>query len=271
MQHKPTRSPPPRHRADSATPRHGLARVLNRLGLCSRSQAQALVRAGRVRVNGRVVRDPEQPADAARDRIELDDAGVDAAPKVYLMLNKPRGYVTTARDEQGRETVYTLLQNIQIPEASARWLAPVGRLDKASEGLLLFSNDSAWAARLTDPVTHLDKTYHVQIDALPGARLLRRLRQGSEDGGELLAAKSARELRRGEKNAWLEIVLDEGRNRHIRRLLAAFDVAVLRLVRVAVGPLALGELAKGQCRALNDAEVAALRDAAGMRAGAAPR
>jgi 23S rRNA pseudouridine2605 synthase len=237
-------------RSNAAT-RHGLARVLSKLGVCSRTQAQALVVAGRVRVDGRIVRNPEAPTDVRHVRITVDGVTVGAAEKVYLMLNKPRGHVTTASDERGRDTVYALLRDANLP-----WLAPVGRLDKASEGLLLFTNDSAWAARLTDPASHLDKTYHVQIDALPDLLLMQRLRAGIEDAGEHLAAKSVRELRRGEKNAWLEIVLDEGRNRQIRRLLAAFDIEVLRLVRVAIGSLALGDLAKGEWRALSAAEVA---------------
>ena len=139
------------------------------------------------------------------------------------------------------------------------WLAPVGRLDKASEGLLLFSNDSVWAARLTDPASHLDKTYHVQIDTLADAELLARLREGIVDAGETLALKSVRELRRGEKNSWLEIVLDEGRNRQIRRVLAAFGIGVLRLVRVAIGPIALGTLAKGEWRELSAEELQLIR------------
>ena len=208
-----------------------------------------MVRTGRVRVNGRIVRDPEAPTAAHVDRITLDDATVVAVEKIYVALNKPRGYVTTASDEHGRDTVYTLLQDGKFP-----WLAPVGRLDKASEGLLLFSNDSDWAARLTDPASHLDKTYHVQINAMPDEQLLHRLRDGIDATGTRLAAKSVRELRRGDKNAWLEIVLDEGRNRQIRRLLAALDIDVLRLLRVAIGPLLLGDLAKGQWRRLSAAE-----------------
>ena len=245
------------------SPRHGLARVLSKLGLCSRTQGEALVRAGRVRVNGRVVRDAQSPTSLEHDRISIDDAPVAAQEKVYIALNKPRGYVTTASDERGRDTVYTLLQSGDGAPVDARWLAPVGRLDKASEGLLLFSNDSVWAARLTDPASHLDKTYHVQIDALADAALLARLREGVIEHGERLALKSVRELRRGEKNSWLEIVLDEGRNRQIRRVLAAFDIGVLRLVRVAIGDLQLGELAKGQWRVLTADEVAQLapRDA----------
>ena len=227
--------------------------MLSKLGICSRAQAQALVRAGRVRVNGKTVLDPESPTDAGSDRLELDGEAVAAVEKVYIALNKPRGYVTTANDEHGRDTVYTLLQGRSLP-----WLAPVGRLDKASEGLLLFTNDSGWAARLSDPQSHLDKAYHVQIDALPDVDLFDRLRAGIDNDGEKLAAKSVRELRRGQKNAWLEIVLDEGRNRQIRRLLGAFDIEVLRLVRVAIGPLELGDLAKGKWRMLSSAEVARL-------------
>jgi 23S rRNA pseudouridine2605 synthase len=227
--------------------------VLSKLGVCSRTQAEVLVRAGRVHVDGRVVRDPETPTDALHVRITVDGAEIAAVEKIYLMLNKPRGYVTTASDERGRETVYSLLQDGQFP-----WIAPVGRLDKASEGLLLFSNDSAWAARLTDPQAHLDKTYHVQIDALPEADLLQRLCKGTDDDGERLAAKSVRELRRGEKNAWLEVVLDEGRNRQIRRLLAAFDIDVLRLVRIAIGSLLLGDLPKGKWRILSSESAASV-------------
>jgi 23S rRNA pseudouridine2605 synthase len=245
-----------RHRT---SPGHGLARVLSKLGICSRTQAQVLVRAGRVRVNDRIVVDPESPTDAQRDRIDVDGAAVAAAVKVYLMLNKPRGYVTTASDEHSRDTVYTLLRDGNSLGSDLGWIAPVGRLDKASEGLLLFTNDSAWAARLTDPTSHLHKTYHVQIDTLPDDDLPDRLRAGIDDDGERLSAKSVRELRRGEKNAWLEIVLDEGRNRQIRRLLAAFDITVLRLIRVAIGPLALGDLAKGTWRVLADDEIAAMR------------
>ena len=208
------------------------------------------MRAGRVRVNGRLQCDPEAPTDAGADEIAVDGQRVATAEKIYRVLNKPRGYVTTASDERGRETVYSLL-----PRTDGQWLAPVGRLDKASEGLLLFTNDSAWAARLTDPATHVDKTYHVQIDALPDAELLQRLRGGMNVAGETLALKSVHELRRGEKNAWLEIVLDEGRNRQIRRLLAAAGIGVLRLVRVAIGGVSLGSLGKGESRSLTADEI----------------
>ncbi len=143
------------------------------------------------------------------------------------------------------------------------WLAPVGRLDKASEGLLLFSNDPPWAARITDPTTGPEKTYHVQVNRLPDAALLANLERGAVVEGELLTAKTVRCLRTGERHAWLEIVLDEGRNRQIRRLLAAFEVSVLRLVRIAIGSLQLRELPKGGWRELTNQEIESLaRDGA---------
>ena len=236
-----------------APPRFGLARVISKLGVCSRSQAEKAVREGRVSVDGRIVLDPERPADAERQRICLDGATVVAAKRIYVALNKPRGVVVTAADERGRDTIYELLATSGLP-----WLGPVGRLDKASEGLLLLSNDSVWAAGLTDPRYHVDKTYHVQIDAIPAQALLDHLLHGIEDQGEHLVAKRVSLLRSGEKNAWLEVVLDEGRNRHIRRLLNAHGINVLRLIRVAIGDLALRGLGKGQWRYLNDAEVANL-------------
>jgi 23S rRNA pseudouridine2605 synthase len=171
------------------------------------------------------------------------------------MLNKPRGLVTTTCDERGRETVYRCLAAF---DASLPWVCPVGRLDKASEGLLLFTNDTRWAARITDPDTHLDKTYHVQVNCLADDRLLERMLEGVTEAGELLKAKAARLLRHGTRNSWIEIVLDEGKNRHIRRMLETLGVEVLRLVRVAIGPLELGELEKGAVRHLTEDERNAL-------------
>jgi len=247
-----SRPPPRRATTSTAGVRHGLARVISKRGYCSRSQAAELVRAGRVQLNDRLERDPEAPT-RSDDRIRIDGSDIAAAAPVWLMLNKPRGYVTTASDERGRDTVYALIETAGLP-----WLAPVGRLDKASEGLLLFTNDSAAAARLTAPESHVDKSYHVQINRVPDAVLLTRLRDGVDDAGERLAAKSVSVLRAGEKNAWLQIVLDEGRNRQIRRLLAAHGIEVLRLLRVAIGGLQLGDLPKGGWRVLSAADLAKL-------------
>ena len=250
---RPSRPAAPRNpstRSPGASPRYGLARVLSKAGVCSRTEAAHWIREGRVRVDGRVVHDPEYPLHDGMRRVQVEGLDAAAPPsRHYLMLNKPRGLVTTTRDEQGRDTVYRCLEGAGLP-----WLAPVGRLDKASEGLLLFSNDPHWAAAILDPASGPDKTYHVQIDRLPDAALLAALHEGVSDAGERLRAKSVVLLRSGARNAWLEIVLDEGRNRQIRRLLDAFDVGVLRLVRVAIGGLSLGELGKGQWRALEAAE-----------------
>lgn len=219
------------------------------MGYCSRSQAAVLIRAGRVQLQGKTERDPEAPVRLGCDRIEVDDHAIEPHKKIYLIMNKPRGLVTTAADEKGRETVYSALAE-PLP-----WVSPVGRLDKASEGLLLLTNDSEWAACVAAPETHLEKTYHVQIGTVADDNLTATLEKGvrTEDGS-ILHARRARLLRSGEKNSWLEIVLAEGKNRQIRRMLAGLGVEVLRLVRVAIGPLQLGKLAKGAYRELSAEE-----------------
>lgn len=239
-----------------------------------------MVRAGRVSVNGTPVREPSFRVDPARDRIAVGGRRVGATVRVYLALNKPRGMVTTRSDPRGRPTVYECLHDQTLP-----FVSPVGRLDQASEGLLLFTNDTRWAATLLDPESHVDKVYHVQIDRVADAELVARMQQGVEvpitprptakgsdylrgeaaaiSEREVLRAKHVRLLRSGGKNSWLEVVLDEGRNRQIRRLLEGLGVAVLRLVRVAIGPLALGDLPKGGVRQLTPDERDALVAAAG--------
>jgi 23S rRNA pseudouridine2605 synthase len=193
-----------------------------------------------------------------RDQIEVDGSPLPDAAAIYLMMNKPRGVVTTASDEKERETVYDLL------EPGLPWVGPVGRLDKASEGLLLLTNDSEWAAKITDPATHLEKKYHLQVNCVANATLLARISEDSADepsgvqSRQDLRAKAARLLRHGDKNSWLEITLDEGKNRQIRRLFEALEIQVLRLVRVSIGPLQLGELKKGSTRPLTSEEKKAL-------------
>jgi 23S rRNA pseudouridine2605 synthase len=229
--------------------RTGLARALSKLGFCSRSQAFTLILAGRVRLNGSRVRDPEKPVRLGKDSIEVDGNRVGPAGKIYLMLNKPRGLVTTRQDEKGRKTIYSLLPDHQD------WLAPVGRLDMASEGLLLLTNDSAWSARIASPEGHIDKTYHVQIDAVADLKLVDRLSDGVRTAaGDFLAVRRAAILRLGKQNSWVEIVLDEGKNRHIRRMLLELGIEVMRLVRVAIGTVKLGDLPKGKTRPLTHEE-----------------
>jgi 23S rRNA pseudouridine2605 synthase len=226
----------------------GLARALSKMGYCSRSQAAELVRADRVTLNGCSVRDPETPVRLGLDRVRVDGSDVEDRPKIYLMMNKPRGVVTTASDEKGRATVYDLL------DPGNQWISPVGRLDKASEGLLLLTNDSKWAARIMDPASHLAKRYHVHVDRVAGDDLLARIRQGARVGSDLLRVKEAQVLRVGSRNSWLEITLDEGKNRQIRRLLETLGVKVLRLMRVSMGRLELGDLKKCAVRPLTKRE-----------------
>jgi 23S rRNA pseudouridine2605 synthase len=236
----------------------GLARALSKVGYCSRARATELIRAGRVTLSGKIRRDPETPVTSKRDQIAIDGIAVKPREKIYLMMNKPRGVVTSAADEKGRETVYALLgagTGKSAADISAPWVAPVGRLDKASEGLLLLTNDSEWGARIAAPETHLDKTYHVQVGTVADEEFLQRLVRGVKaKDGEVLRAKQARRLRAGEKNCWLELVLDEGKNRQIRRIMETMGVEVLRVVRVAIGPLQLGNLGKGKYRALTGDE-----------------
>jgi 23S rRNA pseudouridine2605 synthase len=233
-----------------------VARGLSKLGVCSRSEGERLVQAGRVRVNGAIVRDVALRIVPERDVIEVDGQRVGRLERVYLALNKPRGLVTTRDDPRGRATIYECLSDPSLP-----FLAPVGRLDKASEGLLLLTNDSRWSSHLLDPASHVDKIYHAQLRALVDDALIARVADGVVDAetGERLVVKRVSLLRTGSRStAWLEITLDEGKNRHIRRVFAALGVEVLRLVRVAIGPLALGTLAKGEWRRLTDDEVRAM-------------
>lgn len=241
------------HTAKPNLPRHGIARALSKLGYCSRSHATELIRAGRVQINGVVRKDPEFPVRFEADKLLVDGRPIQIEDRVYLMLNKPRGLVTTASDEKGRPTVFQCLDSHNLPH-----LSPVGRLDQASEGLLLFSNDTTWADGITDPQTHCEKCYHVQVNQIYHPRWKTQAEAGLMVEGERLRASQLDLLRQGGKNCWLSIVLNEGRNRHIRRLLSALGLEVLRLVRISIGSLVLGNLPKGRFRHLTPEEVRSL-------------
>lgn len=203
-------------------------------------------------VNGRVAGSLTLRVDPARDRIAVDHDAIVPQAKVYFMLNKPRGLVTTRRDPQDRGTIYDCLP----PELP--FLSAVGRLDKASEGLLLLTNDTAWAEYLLNPASGVPKTYHVKIDRIVDDTFIAGLSAPIDDGGERLSAVAVRALRSGGRSSWIEIVLTEGRNRQVRRMVAARDAGVLRLVRVGIGHIMLGDLRKGQVRSLTTRESATI-------------
>ena len=230
-----------------------LARALSKLGFTSRSAAVPLITGGRVRVNGQVKNDPNLRIDIERDKVTVDNKKLEKPSYLYVMLNKPRGVVTTRSDERGRGTIFDLFDGSGFP-----YLTPVGRLDKESEGLMLFTNDTRWGNRVSSPESHIDKTYRVEIDDVADEELIEALLSGVIDAGEHLAVSRAKIVRTADTTSWIEIVLDEGRNRHIRRLLARLNVNVLKLKRVAIGKVRLGGLGEGKYRELTADERRAL-------------
>jgi 23S rRNA pseudouridine2605 synthase len=225
-----------------------LHRAVSKLGWGSRGQAWAWIRAGEVRVDGQVVTDPLTWVDLDRQRITRGGEEAPAVAPLTLALHKPRGVVTTRSDELGRRTVYDLLP------PGLPWVFPAGRLDADSEGLLILTSDAQLAVRLTDPAHHVPKTYHVTLNGEPSDEDMQRLRAGIELEDGPTRPAGVRLLERDGRRAVVEMVLTEGRNRQIRRMWAAQGRRVKRLVRVAIGGLALGDLAAGACRELGEDE-----------------
>ena len=232
-----------------------LDRVLSKAGVGSRVEASHWVRAGRVQVNGRVVRDPDRWIDMERDRVRLDGRPLQARERVYLLLYKPAGYLTTYRDPHGRPTVYDLLEDV------GTFVSPVGRLDLDTSGLLLMTNDTQFAERVTNPESHVPKTYLVKASALLTDEQLQRLRDGVVlSDGPTRPAQVAR-VRDSVKYTHFELTLTEGRNRQVRRMVEALGLTVVKLVRVRIGAVRIGTLAIGKWRMLSQAEVRSLRAA----------
>jgi 23S rRNA pseudouridine2605 synthase len=226
-----------------------LERVFSKAGMGSRTEARQWISDGRVAVNGSIVRNPDQWVDLVRDRITIDGRPLRSSVKTYVLLYKPKGYITTYKDPEGRPTVYDLLTGVGV------WLFPVGRLDLDTSGLLLLTNDADFAERITNPEHKVPKTYQVKASTLLSDEQLDSLRRGIvlSDGPSRPA--TVVRLRDGPRYTHLEIVITEGRNRQVRRMIEALGSKVLKLVRTAIGPVRIGELPIGQWRNLTAEEV----------------
>jgi 23S rRNA pseudouridine2605 synthase len=232
-----------------------LDRVLSRLGLASRSTAREAILAGRIKVNGRVVRDPDFWIRPDQDIIHLDGNRVRQAHKVYVLFYKPKGIITSHGDPGARKTIYDYLDN------TLRWVSPVGRLDKDTSGLLILTNDTEFANFITDPASGVPKTYIVKVSGLVSDGIITDLAHGVEmKRGDWAQPQSVRRLEDRGKHSWLEIVLTEGKNREVRRMIEAVGFKVLKLVRTRLGPCTLEGMQVGKWRYLHPKEISELKN-----------
>jgi len=233
-----------------------LAKALLKLGNYSRGESDDLIQQGKVTVNQKVVKELNTRVNLITDVVKIDGQIVEHTDKVYIMLNKPSGVITTASDDIRRETVYDYLKDDRMP-----WVVPVGKLDKASEGLIFLTNDYKWAEKFAAKEPRLEKTYHMKINLVPDENLIEQMKTGVKtDSGEVIAFKDVKVNKAADKFSWLEIVIVEGKDKQIRRLLSALNLNAFRLIKSAVGPVRIGELQKGRYRRLNEVELEALKE-----------
>jgi pseudouridine synthase len=233
----------------SERPLKTLDRVLSKAGLASRTEARKWIGAGRVEVNGKCIQTPDHWVDLERDRVTLDGKAVRRQSKLYLLLNKPEGYITTYKDPQGRPTVYDLIAD------AGQFVGTVGRLDQDTCGLLLLTNDTQFAEKVTNPEHHVPKTYLVRAASVLKEDQLERLRSGLKLSDGPTRPALVRRLRDEKGSSYIEITIEEGRNRQVRRMFEAVGTKVLELVRTAIGPIGIGDLKVGTYRKLTPAEV----------------
>lgn len=230
-----------------------MERVLSKAGIGSRTEARGWIGAGRVAVNGRVVRDADHWVDLARDKVSLDGKPLAKRSPVYLLLYKPTGYLTTYTDPDGRPTIYDLLKDVD------RYVSPVGRLDLDTSGLLLLTNDTDFAERMTNPAYKVPKTYLVKASTHLSDDQLDSLRRGIELRDGMTQPARVDRIREAGGKTVFEITISEGRNRQVRRMVEALDSKVLKLVRIAIGSLRIGDLQIGTFRELTAAELKTLK------------
>ncbi len=242
----------PERTGDKLRPVKTLERVLSKAGLGSRTDARSWIGAGRVRVNGKVIQTPDHWVDLERDRVTLDGKPVRAQERRYILLYKPKGYITSYGDPEGRATVYDLITEL------GAWVVPVGRLDQDTSGLLLMTNDTQFAERIMNPAFKIAKTYLVKCSTLLGDEQLDRLRNGVELNDGPTRPALVKRVRDSGPHTYLEITITEGRNRQVRRMIEAVGSKVLKLVRTAIGPIEIGGLEIGKFRDLTAAERSAL-------------
>jgi pseudouridine synthase len=238
-----------------------LERVLSKAGLGSRVEARSWIHAGRVKVNGKTVCDPDRWIDMERDRVSFDDQPLEKRDRIYLLLYKPTGYLTTYKDPAGRPTVYDLIADVDT------FVSPVGRLDLNTSGLLILTNDNQFAEHITNPRSHVPKTYLVKASVRLTDEQLQHLRDGVELADGPTRPATVSRVRDSANYTHFEITLTEGRNRQVRRMVESLGARVLKLVRVKVGPVAIGTLQIGKWRLLTRAEVAALKASRSVREG----
>ena len=238
--------------APGKRPLKTLERVLSKAGLGSRTEARKWIGAGRVKVNGKLIQTPDHWVDLARDKVTLDNQLVEAAEKIYLLLYKPTGYITTFKDPEGRPTVYDLIQD------AGRWVVPVGRLDLDTSGLLLLTSDTRFAEQVTNPDFKVPKTYLVKASTLLSEEQLQKLRDGVVLSDGPTQPAQVKRVRDAAKYSFIEVTLHEGRNRQVRRMMEAIGSKVLKLVRTEIGGLRIGDLPIGHYRELTPAEVTLL-------------
>jgi pseudouridine synthase len=233
-------------------PQKTLERVISKSGAGSRSEARSWIHAGRVQVNGRIVENPDVWIDFAHDRITLDGQPLLRQKRVYILLYKPTGYITTRKDPEGRPTVYDLIGDV------GQFVSPVGRLDLDTSGLLILTNDTQFAERLTNPDHHIAKTYLVKCSTLLADEALAQLRRGVTLSDGPTRPAQVQRVRDSGKYTHLELSITEGRNRQVRRMIEAVESKVLKLVRIAIGPVTFGDLLIGKWREMTPEEIGAL-------------